>query len=85
LSDRRFHIPIHCIRVAVEGFAFPIPAMTGVPGKPGLGFLGWDDARFVENKSQSAIRQYCRPSGRSPFSVVFASRIGVNLLVFSPL
>jgi hypothetical protein len=35
LSDRRFHIPIHCIRVAVEGFAFPIPAMTRDHGDVG--------------------------------------------------
>ncbi|HEV8491403.1 MAG TPA: hypothetical protein VGR76_04000, partial [Candidatus Angelobacter sp.] len=30
-------------------FGFPIPAMTGVPGKPAFGFLGWDDGDFGDH------------------------------------
>jgi hypothetical protein len=30
------------VSFVVSGFAFPIAAMTGAPGKPAFGFLGWD-------------------------------------------
>jgi hypothetical protein len=33
--------------------------------------------RFVENKGQSTIQQYCRQNCRSPFSVIFTNPIHV--------
>src|SRR5690348_1157857 len=33
------------VSFVVTHLVFPIPAMTGVPGKPAFGFQGWDDVR----------------------------------------